>query len=134
MQSALDSWQMGNVWLGDRTCARNNFKTCSATQIADLNGYAGDLVKDYQRTAKYGRNGEGGFVESCLEHVAAQSGSNFNRYSIRGMTLQKALSSWWHAPVTDSASSHWFLPCDLNAKVPHQCNPSCSTSVSSIVV
>merc|ERR1712113_204247 len=63
LQSALDSWQMGNIWLGDKACTKNNFKTCTAEQTSDLNGYASDLLKDYQQTAKYNRNGEGGFIE-----------------------------------------------------------------------
>merc|ERR1711959_141157 len=100
---------MGNIWLGDKSCTLNNFANCNAQQIADLNKYAGDLVHDYQRTTKWSRNGEGGFVESCLEHVAAQ-GASFNRYKIRGKPMQEALSAWWHASSNEAASAQWFLP------------------------
>jgi len=31
------------------------------------------LLDDYRRTTKFNSAGEGGFVESCIEHVAAQS-------------------------------------------------------------
>lgn len=126
LQSALDGWQMANIWLGDKRCRHNNFQQCTPQEIDDLNRYAAAMVADYQRTEKYQRNGEGGFVESCLEHVAAQ-GASFNKYTIRGKTMQKALSKWWHAPTNDPASAHWFLPCELNSKSPHQCNPSCAS-------
>ena len=70
------------------------------------------------------RAGEGGFVESCLEHVAAQGGA-FDKYSIRDTTMQEALSTWWEAANDEPAASHWYLPCSLHEAAPHQCNPTC---------
>ena len=123
LQSALDAWQMGNIWQGDSGCAKSNFAMCTSAQVADLNRYASDLVSDLQRTAKSKRPGEGGFVESCLEHVAAQ-GRAFDTYAIGGTTMQQALTAWWwHGG--QNQSSHWFLPCSLHEDAPHQCNPTC---------
>ena len=124
LQSALDSWQMGNIWLGDSDCAHKNFESCTAAQVDDLNAYAASLVGDMQRTAKSKRPGEGGFVESCLEHVAAQ-GSSFDKYVINGTTMQQALTAWWDASTDEPASQHWYWPCSLNQAAPHQCNPTC---------
>jgi hypothetical protein len=76
LQSSIDSWQMANIWEGDKTCLGAITKgagECTTANIADLNGYAANLMTDYRRTAKFSRAGEGGFVESCIEHVAAQT-------------------------------------------------------------
>lgn len=79
-------------------------------------------MRDLTASPKYGRAGEGGFVESCLEHVAAQ-GSAFNTYKINGVTVQEALGKWWNSDGTEAPM--WHLPCKLSATEPHQCNPTC---------
>ena len=122
LQSTVDSWQMGNIWRADAACAKDDFKNCTAQEVDALNGYAHDLIADLRRVDKFGRAGEGGFVESCLEHVAAQ-GAMFNKYMLDGLTEQAAISRWWHSEA--GAPADWHLPCDLSEKVPHQCNPTC---------
>ena len=86
--------------------------------------YAQDLVADYKRTAKWSSPGEGGFVESCLEHVAAQ-GNMFDVYAIDGVTEVDAFTAWWLSDGTDPAAKHQYLPCTFNVAPPHQCNPTC---------
>ena len=137
LQSSLDAWQMGNIWQGDKACLAGGFKVCGAAAIQDLNGYSHDLVRDLQRAnGKAARPGEGGFVESCLEHVGAQASSNFNRYAIDNTTMQQALHRWFFDNGDGESSSsnnnnnnnqhsHWYLPCDLSPTAPHQCNPTC---------
>lgn len=122
LQSVLDSWQMGNIWKGDSACARSKFTKCTAEEVRELNGYAHDLLADLKRTSKFRRDGEGGFVESCYEHVQGQGGG-FGKYTINGTSEQEALTRWWHAPP--SAPAVWYLPCSLRADPPHQCNPTC---------
>jgi hypothetical protein len=129
LQSALDSWQMGNIWEGDKPCAKGDFKTCTSEEISSLNGYERDFLTDLKASQKFNAAGEGGFVESCLEHVAAQGGA-FDRYAIGGVTMQAALSAWWKSDGTEPAASHWYLPCKLNEAAPHQCNPSCDAKYS----
>ena len=68
----------GNIWQGDKACVASGLVNCTAQEIAELEGYRGDMVADYARTAKYVRAGEGGFLETCIEHVAAQ-GPAFDR-------------------------------------------------------
>ena len=125
LQSALDSWQMGNDLRDSSQCVKTKFSTCTASEITTLNRYASDLMRDFRRTAKFSRKGEGGFVESCLEHVGAQSSKRFDTYTINGTTEKDALTKWWQSDGTEPAATHWYLPCELNAAAPHQCNPSC---------
>jgi hypothetical protein len=126
LQSALDSWQMGNIWNGDGNCAQANFAECSAAQVADLNGYLDDLMRDLRNAnGKAQRAGEGFFVESCLEHCGAQ-GAKFDSYSLSGTTMVDALAAWWDAPVSQPSAAHSFSPCHLRSNAPHQCNPTCA--------
>ena len=122
LQSAFDSWQLKNIWAGDRSCASEQFANCSHAQIGHMNAYASDLLADLVWTPKFHKRGEGGFVESCLEHVAAEWGG-FDKYMIGGTVLRDALSQWWAAPTSTPAA--WWLPCKLNAEPPHQCMKSC---------
>jgi len=105
---------------------KNQFQDCTADEITALNDYSNDLVQDFQRTDKYSRVGEGGFVESCLEHVGAQQGSKFDEYEIAGVRMVDALNSWW---TSRGAPATWSLPCELSASVPHQCNPTCGATM-----
>ena len=73
LNSAIDAWQMGNIWKGDAGCTRPGFGKCSAGQIKDLNGYMGDFVLDMQRTKTFRKPGNGAFVESCYEHCGVQT-------------------------------------------------------------
>jgi len=127
LQSSIDSWQMGSIWQGDKQCIAAITKgtgQCSTQDIADLNDYAVDLLDDYRRTTKFNSAGEGGFVESCIEHVAAQS-NKFAEYAINGTVENKAFIKWWLSDGTEPAADHWYLPCRFNTAAPYQCNPSC---------
>ena len=113
------------MWQGDSGCTKNDFKDCTEAQVHDLNGYMSDFLADLRSSPKFSRAGEGGFIESCLEHCGAQSPHGFDDYTIRGVTMQAALSKWWHSDGSEAAAEHWYLPCQLNTQPPHQCNPSC---------
>ena len=126
MNSAIDSWQMGNIWKGDASCARANFANCTASEVEDLNGYMQAFETDMGRTPTFTKAGNGAFIESCLEHCGEQSGKNFDGYQLRGTTMQQAHSAWW-ASSAEPALAHTFLPgCKLNEHAPHQCNPTCT--------
>ena len=125
LQSAVDAWQMANIWQGDHGCTSNNFEHCNSSQIADLNKYHDDFMVDLTRSEKFKRNGEGGFVESCLEHDSAETETAFTHYNINGTIERDAVTRWWFSE-NEPASNHWFLPCKLNTESPHQCNPSCT--------
>jgi len=128
LNSALDNWQMKNVWAGDSSCAAKNFATCSSEEVQHLNSYVTDFINDLQASKKFGRAGEGGFVESCLEHCGAQNANGFDGYTIENVRMREALSAWWNSEDSPAVADHWYLPCNLNSESPHQCNPSCAAS------
>ena len=72
------------------------------------------------------RPGNGGFIESCMEHCAAQGGG-WNVISQRNVTMQQAVSAWWDAGAGAPASDHWHLPCTLHSSPPGECNPTCTS-------
>jgi hypothetical protein len=88
-----------------------------------------------KRSSTFTKTGNGGFIESCLEHVAAQ-GYKSNIIQINGVTMAKALSDWWDedgATEGDDGTArgiHWHMPCDLHLSSPGQCNPSCQAAGS----
>lgn len=118
---------MGNIFKPSGGCAKGQFQTCTPAEIGSLNGYAASIVADYQRTKKWSMPGEGGFVESCLEHVAAQ-GNSFDSYAIGGVTEVDAFTKWWLSD-NEPAANHWSWPCLLSTTAPHQCNPTCGKSM-----
>ena len=125
LNSAVDAWQMSNIWDGDLNCARSNFKTCTINDIRDLNAYINDFVRTIKSSSKFSRNGEGGFLESCHEHCGMQNAYGFVNYTVGGITARAALTSWWEADSSEPATEHWYLPCELHSSAPHQCNPTC---------
>lgn len=125
LQSSLDSWQMSSIWQGDKGCVASRLANCTADEIRDLEGYRSDMLDDYTRTAKFRRAGEGGFLETCIEHVAAQ-GAAFDIYAINGVKEDEAFIKWWKSDG-EPAADHWSLPCELSEAAPHQCNPSCDS-------
>lgn len=126
--SALDSWQMRNIWKGDTTCAKSNFAKCTSEEVGHLNGYLSDFMKDLQASEKFSKAGEGGFVESCLEHCGAQNAYGFDNYLVKNVKMRDALATWWNSDGAQLATDHWYLPCSLSIDAPHQCNPSCVSS------
>ena len=63
LNSAIDAWQMGNIWKGDSSgqCTRAGFKTCSASEIADLNSYMATFIADMKRTRTFSKPGNGAY-------------------------------------------------------------------------
>jgi hypothetical protein len=127
LNSAVDAWQMGNIFNAPGACvgsASPQFANCSSVELSKLIGYEHDFLRDMTNTPTFTRPGNGGFVESCHEHCAAQGGS-WNTIVQQGVTMQQAVTTWWEAPDGANAQDHWHLPCTLNSKAPGQCNPSC---------
>ena len=130
LQSAVDLYQLFAIarlggW--DAGCLNRGiqFANCTEAQLVHIKEYSRSFMATLTASAKYSRQGEGGFVTSCLEHVAAQSSEFFDNYTIGGSSEQAALSRWWETDGTEPAAQHWSLPCALSESSPHQCNPSC---------
>lgn len=126
LNSAIDSWQMGNVFKFDKNCAKEEFKHCTADQINSLNGYMSDFLRDMTSSPAFSKAGNGAFVESCLEHCGTQTEAGFDGYTIQGVTAKQALGAWWNSPVDTPAAKNTYVPgCTLSDTPPHQCNPTC---------
>ena len=115
IQSVLDSVQLDAIWndtsLYDNGCLARmqpQLASCTSAQVKGLNAYAADVLSDFGRIPKAGRDGEGGFIHSCLEHVAAQGVAAYTGYQLRNTTLVNALSQWWVAGDQEPASKHWY--------------------------
>lgn len=143
LQSALDRWQMEHVFemppscaAGDGTPADPQFGQCSFQQVAALNQWEADFLADLRRTPTFSLVQSGGFIESCLEHCAAQRNRGIDGIKNGGTSMRQALSAWWNDDGLERArlgggdaskpSKHWHLPCSLTDAAPHQCNPTCS--------
>jgi hypothetical protein len=132
MNSAVDSYQMGAILEVPASCAGLDqggapgpqFANCTSAELEEIIGFESDFVRDLKATTTFSRPGNGGYIESCMEHCAAQGG-RWNQINQSGMTIQEAQSRWWNAPDGAPASVHWHLPCTLNSAAPGQCNPSC---------
>lgn len=149
MQSALDSWQIDNIYGGlspkcstyckankdcvghGTTVGAEDFQHCTGTEISALNRWLQDFVSEIKTAkrpgegVKYLAAGSGGFVETCSEHIAADTDVGFTGIEIDGFTMQDALINWWKAEETTGAK-HWHWPCSLSTTSPYQCNPTCS--------
>ena len=150
LQSALDKWQMQHIFDMDPVCAAGagtpadpQFGACSFQQVRALNQWERDFLQDLRRTPTFSLVQSGGFVESCLEHVAAQENKGMDGIENGGMSMRQALSAWWRddgpeqqqqlermsgggAAASAGEGKHWYLPCSLSEVAPHQCNPTCS--------
>ena len=131
LNSAVDAYQMGAILQVPGTCAGLNastakdFSNCNTSELASIIRYEGDFVRAIQSSVAYSKAGNGGFVESCMEHCAAQ-GASWNTISQHNVTMQQAVSAWWDADDGAPASDHWHLPCTLHAAPPGECNPTCA--------
>lgn len=134
INSAVDSWQLVNVWRRYYRCRYDGTTGCTRSQeahaVEQTNGMIDRFVGDLRISGMLTTPGHGAFVTSCNEHVAGISADGFRHYRIGNCTMRKALDRWWAAPLNSAAAEHIWLPCHLFDKSVkdsphHQCNPSC---------
>ena len=86
LNSAIDAWQMGNVYRGISAngCPGAGFKNCTAAQITDLNGYMADFLADLKRSKTFSSPGNGAFVEVTTHtcHASGASRSDVGPFTI----------------------------------------------------
>ena len=142
LQSSVDAWQMGSIFAldeaGNAACTKpvvapdgstRQLENCTKLQRRAVAQYQKDFLADLTSSSAFSRPGNGGFVESCIEHVAAQ-GPAFNTFKnyASGLTMQQALTAWWESGLAAPATQHWQMPCMLRVAGPYgQCNPTCTT-------
>ncbi len=148
INSALDSWQLVNVWRRYARCRWEGTQGCNATHaardVAESNAMLRSFVSELTASGALSRPGNGAFIHSCNEHVAGLTAGGFERYAAAadGVTMRQALAAWWAAPDNAPAAPHTRMPCELRASPPpppaasasgrrnplahHHCNPSCA--------
>eukprot|EP00911_Craspedida_sp_UC1_P000700 UC1_evm1s533 len=76
INSAVDAYQMSSILMIPPVCRAKDvvpqFANCSAQQVSALRAYQESFLHDLTASETFSRPGNGGFIESCLEHVAAQ--------------------------------------------------------------
>lgn len=136
VNSALDSWQLDNILqYPDSNCVGHKgsekysqFSGCTTDEINDLNEYASRFLIDltHNSAGRFNRSGNGAYIESCLEHVAAEYGGwivyETGQFNI---TMRDAVALWWSSD-SEPASHHIYLPQLLSRDEPHQTNPTCA--------
>ena len=137
LQSSVDKWQMGAIFdiskAGNPDCTStataHQLEHCTESQRHAVAQYERDFLRDLMNASDaFTRPGNGGYIESCIEHVAGQ-GKAFNTYKnpTSGLTMQQALTAWWESGLDEPAEKHWQLPCQLHQHGAFgQCNPSCT--------
>jgi hypothetical protein len=142
INSALDSWQMVNVWRRFAHCRWEDSK-CTAPQadadVAETNLMLRAFIRDMRASGALLRRGNGAFIYSCNEHVAGLSNAAFYGYMVNGWSMRQALHAWWNDDDDAPATRHTHLPCELlrrrqgvgkrkdtNAsRLRHACDASC---------
>ena len=83
LNSAVDAFQMQAILNVSSSCASlavashagPQFNNCTVSDLRAVRAYESDFLRDLETSGDtFHRAGSGGFVESCLEHVAAQGG------------------------------------------------------------
>lgn len=140
INSALDAWQLVNVWRRFARCRWEGGAGCASAQVdadlADTNAMLRAFVTALRSSGALDRRGNGAFISSCNEHVAGLAAKGYTATRIRGTTMREALSAWWAAADDAPAARHTYAPCELvrNGSMGeggrrlehHACNPSCS--------
>uniref|UniRef100_A0A7S2X7J1 Pectin acetylesterase n=1 Tax=Lotharella oceanica TaxID=641309 RepID=A0A7S2X7J1_9EUKA len=125
INSALDAYSLQNIYDGDTDCQHDEFNDCSMKQISDFDAWESDFLAQVEMASQFTKDGNGAFIESCLEHCAAEDSKTFASLSIDGLTISQALQQWWESNGADPAADHTYTPCTLKKLGEHQCNPTC---------
>lgn len=157
LNSAFDAWQSGCIFTADlpngfpnqtnpkvngnctavsgwSECLQNlNF--CSPDQVYYVNGYIFSFTTTMTSIPTYSKAGNGAFIHSCVTHCEAQSDPAFNTFAVNGVTMRKALGTWWNSATSTPAFNNSYRPCTYQvADPPRQCNPTCGTQEREIQV
>ena len=145
INSAIDSWQLVNVWRRFARCRWEGQRNCSDAATRDdvraTNAMITSFADDVR--AELGPTGHGAHINTCNEHVAGLAYDAYRYYEVKGVSMRDALATWWKAPAREPTARHLRLLCQLTLPVSsaggdapqrpqwaqhHQCNPSCSAA------
>mmetsp|Transcript_40380 Transcript_40380/g.111276 ORF Transcript_40380/g.111276 Transcript_40380/m.111276 type:complete len:435 (+) Transcript_40380:67-1371(+) len=99
---------------------------CTSQDIMNMNIRLATLKPYFDTFDKSRSTGQGFFLTSCNDHVFYRT-DKFNMYASNGVTPMEALRKWWNSDI--SSEPAWYLPCQLHAAAPYQCEPSCAGEV-----
>jgi Pectinacetylesterase len=135
MNSAVDLWQVQCVLTsvpfetcsgapGWGSCAAN-YETCNTTQIQSLITYESNFLTTLRTSPTWSKAGNGGFVYSCVSHVASEGSEYWTGITIDNTTYVDAFNKWWLSSADTPAADNQYLPCTLHSTPPYRCNPTC---------
>merc|ERR1712203_685668 len=111
----------------DMTHCWPDSEKCTGTQTSIMNHVIMHVSTAMRGAATYHKVGNGAFTNSCIRHTEAMT-EHWIDSKIKNVSMQQALSKWWHSDGDRPASEHTYEPClyysgPLNYS--RQCEPSC---------
>ena len=109
------------------TCVEYGW-TCTPQYLdAFVNPYINNTNVEFKGSGAFSKPGNGGFLHSCHIGVEDASTDYWRQIAIDGVTMQQAVSKWWHGTKTDPGTLH--EPClwapNYTKPFKNCCNPSC---------
>ena len=116
---------------GEVGCQGTFITQCPAADLAGIQSYGDNFMRDLSRLPQFNRPGNGAFLHTCVCHCgldATCGHSFFGEFALKGsdgksVTGQEAVTRWWEG-AGDAA--HTYRPCRLSTAPPYQCNPKCA--------
>merc|ERR1719343_1408011 len=95
-----------------------------------MNTYLMDFALNIEMATQdaFHKDGNGAFIHSCNYHCEAQTDELWQGIKVNGITMEQAVSDWWHSSE-DPASWHTYAnPCQYNQAegLARACNPTCT--------
>ncbi|KAH3757450.1 hypothetical protein Pelo_10776 [Pelomyxa schiedti] len=98
---------------------------CTPSQVQVMNEYSNTFTNTLDSIKTLYEPGNGAFISSCLSHCTEDYDRAWTSLSIDGVTLQQAVSKWWHSSKDTPASDNTYKPCLYTEDPPVECNPTC---------
>ena len=126
---------VGEHYPGEVGCQGTFIPQCPTAELAGIQSYGDDFMRDLSRLPQFTRQGNGAFLHTCVCHCgldATCGHSFFDEFALNGsdgesVSGQEAVTRWWEN-ADDGADTHTYRPCRLSTAPPYQCNPTCARS------
>lgn len=130
---------------GWNTCVRSYADAltpkCSQAQIATVKSFSSKFLTELISAGTVSKPNNGAFITSCVSHCGfnkldwneaqlSQPSSSSGGSAREDVSMQRAVGQWWRdIQLRSNNHEHIYLPCELHAEPPFQCNPTCPTPV-----
>ena len=112
---------MGNVLFvnvpNSDNCVNQGPAQCNKTQLQDVNTFSSTVINTLVDAGTSTRPGNGLFLHSCWDHCS-ESDNRWNTVTVAGMTIAKAVHTWYYEQLGPKASSYVWIDCTLNPSAP----------------